>query len=58
MKSKLISKTELASYLGVSERTIVRYKNQGMPFYQFSYKKVLYDVKEVIEWAKQRKGDL
>lgn len=55
---QLITKSELAYKLKISERSINRYMLQGMPYKQLSYKTIRFDLKEVNKWLKTKKNNI
>ena len=52
--NKLISTKELAEQIGVTEKTIYRYRKDGMPFKQISVRVIRYDLDEVMKWFEER----
>jgi excisionase family DNA binding protein len=49
--SRLLTKTELAAELRVSERTVYRYLDDGCPHFRIR-KRSLFDLDEVKEWMR------
>ncbi|ALS38478.1 excisionase family DNA binding protein [Enterococcus rotai] len=50
-KFQYVTKTQLAELLNVSENTIMRMREQGMPYFSFG-KVVRYNLIEVQEWMR------
>ncbi len=50
---KLMTKKEIAEYLGISTITVDFYrKKKGMPFIKVGHKLIRFDVNEVKDWLK------
>jgi len=54
MRDKLQSVTQVAENLGVSERTVYRYMDQGMPRYRVGSGTFRFDMNEVLDWMREK----
>jgi hypothetical protein len=51
---KLATAKIVCEHLSISKRTLCRWKNEGLPSIQISYKTVRYDLDKVMEWVRAR----
>ncbi len=49
----LITKEELADFLGLTGRTVENLQRQGLPFYRIGPRRNRYDLKAVIAWLER-----
>ncbi len=49
----LLSKTELARYLGVTGRTVEEYQQRGLPYFRLSARRNRYDLTAVRAWLER-----
>lgn len=49
-----ITQEELSNILKVSQITLKRWRDKGMPFHKLGYKCVRYSYCEVMEWLRNR----
>ena len=49
---KMLTRKQLAEYMQVSERTIDRYREQGMPFHKLPTGSIRFKLEEVEKWMK------
>lgn len=52
--SGLLTKRALASFLGVTPRTVEIYQRQGLPFYRLGPRRNRYDLAAVRSWLERR----
>ncbi|MCC7375761.1 MAG: hypothetical protein IT581_13975 [Verrucomicrobiales bacterium] len=52
--SSLLTKRALASFLGVTPRTVEIYQRQGLPFYRLGPRRNRYDLASVRSWLERR----
>ncbi len=52
--SCLLTKRALASFLGVTPRTVEIYQRQGLPFYRLGPRRNRYDLAAVRSWLERR----
>jgi hypothetical protein len=50
----LLSKTELARYLGVTGRTVEEYQRRGLPYFRLSARRNRYDLTAVRAWLERQ----
>ena len=50
VKSGLLTKRDLAVFLGVTPRTIETYQNRGLPFYRLGPRRNRYNLDAVLAW--------
>lgn len=48
----MITRKELAKQLNLTERTIDRYREKGMPFHAFPTGTIRFKLEEVMDWLK------
>jgi len=48
----MLTRKQLAEYMQVSERTIDRYREQGMPFHKLPTGSIRFKLEEVEKWMK------
>ena len=51
---RLLSKVDLARFLGVSCRTVEEYQRRGLPFFRISARRNRYDLAAVRAWLERR----
>ena len=51
---RLLTKRNLAEYLGVSVRTVESYQRQGLPYFRLGPRRNRYDLLAVREWLERR----
>lgn len=51
---KLVTTEEVAEFLQVSERTIMRWRKEGLPHKRLGYNICRYDLIEVRRWVDER----
>ncbi len=52
--SSLLTKRALATFLGVTPRTVEIYQRQGLPFYRLGPRRNRYDLGAVRSWLERR----
>lgn len=50
---RLLSKTELALFLGVTGRTVEEYQRRGLPYFRLSARRNRYDLTAVRAWLER-----
>jgi phage terminase Nu1 subunit (DNA packaging protein) len=50
----LLSKQELARYLGVTGRTVEEYQRRGLPYFRLSARRNRYDLMAVRAWLERQ----
>ena len=50
----LLSKAELARYLGVTGRTVEEYQRRGLPYFRLSARRNRYDLTAVRAWLERQ----
>ncbi|UAL49737.1 helix-turn-helix domain-containing protein (plasmid) [Sutcliffiella horikoshii] len=51
-----LTATELKQELKVSDTTLWRWRKEGLPFNQYGYKTIRYNLEDVKAWLKENKG--
>ena len=54
MHPNLLTKHDLAKFLGVTTRTVEAYQRDGLPFYRLSARRNRYDLVAVKRWLNDR----
>lgn len=55
-KPQLLTKRDLAEYLGVTPRTVETYQRQGLPFYRLGARRNRYDLVAIRRWLEARRA--
>ena len=55
MSDTLLTGEQIAQYLGVHPKTLLRLRRRGMPYHQLGGRTVRYDPTEVREWLRRRR---
>jgi phage terminase Nu1 subunit (DNA packaging protein) len=54
IQARLLTKHDLAKFLGVTPRTVEVYQRHGLPFYRLSARRNRYDLVAVKKWLDDR----